>query len=44
MNKRKQIITDVLLNGNFSNVQESMSSNSEKLGMMNNCSSCIRGS
>jgi hypothetical protein len=24
MNKRKQIITDVLLNGDFSNVQESM--------------------
>lgn len=24
MNKRKQIITDVLLNDNFSNVQESM--------------------
>lgn len=26
MNKRKQIITDVLLNGDFSNVQESMNS------------------
>lgn len=46
MNKRKQIITDVLLNDNFSNVQESMNTLGftklqQYVDYLDDCYSCV---